>query len=470
MLFFPRHAVLIASGLLCLATAAGFAQSGRSTTTTRSLTPAGQGSSVPFGPGVRPAIVTPARPAVVTPARPAVITPARPAVITPAKPAVTYPANPAVTYPANPAVVYPGQPVYPVNPGVIVPQRPVVILPQYPAAYIGPEIISITTGPSPASVDPAAQIPAPAAADPATLSGVDAQTRLVAVLGRLQRLSPAAGTSSGGGGDQLNIGLGALTEYLRALPGTSTHTRASGTFLGYCWDGDQWETSSTGTWTRGPQLRQPLLALHEMQPVHWPFDLGNPGHQIASMRLAIALVDYQGSAQRPFPSGERNSDMATALKRDSWPPSGVDNDAPVSEAVPENYASTSGTAFSTALAESTAYLMGPPQASRVLGTAGWTLSTKDLRLIMVRCPRFTTSPTLADLQSTRAKDPAEKPIWVRPFRIEVGSSSPTGASSSSSPTVYQGEIWFVIVSNAAIRSWQTGAATSPTSIGAPLAP
>ncbi|MEZ0275712.1 MAG: hypothetical protein ACAH88_12470, partial [Roseimicrobium sp.] len=327
----PVRGLLLSLSLLLGAITPASAQSGRGAPS-RPIPPQ-PAVTTPARPAIvtpaRPAIVTPAQPAITYPARPAVTYPAQPAVVTPAKPAVTYPAGPAVTYPAGPAVTYPTGPggTYPTGPGVGTPKPiaikpgspglglptqnpppkpikpihpplpyppdhdhghhhhpphcypyysyPVVIIPSYPSAYIGSEIVSITTYPTEDTTAPST-VPAPPVMDPAAgaLQGNEATPRLIAILGRIQRVdagvpSGASRTSgsesksmstskTGGDGERLCLGLATLTVYHPASPDEPSEAIARGTYLGSRWDGDLWHTSATGTWSRGPVTRQPI--------------------------------------------------------------------------------------------------------------------------------------------------------------------------------------------------------------------
>jgi hypothetical protein len=326
--------------------------------------------------------------------------------------------------------------------------------------------------------------------DPAALQGNEATPRLIAILGRIERVEAgqphnasrtSVSTSTGrkdgatGDGDQLCIGLGTLTTYFNPDPDQPTEAMARGTYFGSRWDGDTWQTSATGLWSRGPVTRQPLFTLHELQPSAFPFEVALPGRRITSLRMAIALLrdlsppPSAPSAPRsptqssprstlPFQSKLRHLTMANNLRRhlqESNEPVPLvpprDPAAPAPSAGPDPEATYLGNAhspFGQALAASAQELLATaplPQPSTVnpqlIGSAEWTLPLSDLRDIMSGCPRFTSIPLPADLQTVRSRDTSPAPLWVRPFRI----------GSEDGAVTYQGEVWFVIVPDAAIR-------------------
>ncbi|RBP37711.1 hypothetical protein DES53_11393 [Roseimicrobium gellanilyticum] len=519
---------------------AALAQSGR-----RSVQPA---QPVPPTP-VRPATAIPARPVTITPAQPAVSNRAttipstsviKPGGTKPVIPGVTYPVikptKPVITPPVvtgNRGVVLPSKPVkpvplphpvphphhphphYPVYP--YYPQYPIVVIPSYPSAYIGPEIVSVTTYPT---EDEGANVPSPAPpqgqgqgqmqpGDPAALQRDAATPRLIAILGRIERVetslplgSTGAGVvvtqATGRDGDQLCIGVATLTTYYNPDPDHPPEAMARGTYFGSRWDGDTWHTSATGLWSRGPVTRQPIFTLHEVLPSAFPFEVARPGHRITSLRMAIALASDSSSSSpatasrasttSTLPSQKRHLTMAASLRRrlqESTEPVPLtpspDHLAPAPALAPgspsETYLGNAHSPFGQALADSLQELLTTaslPQPSvsgyqpstknhqpaaglQLLGSAEWTLPLTDLRDIMTGCPRFTTIPLPADLQTVRTRDTSPSPVWVRPFRIEVPAQSE--ASSGHQPSTlnhqpaatYQGEVWFLIVPDGALR-------------------
>jgi hypothetical protein len=527
--------------------------------------------------------------------------------MTPSKPIVIKPGSPG-----SPSQNYPTKPVKPVpyppgdhdhdhghghhHPPYCYPYYtyPVVIIPSYPSAYIGPEIVSITNYPTEDTTAPST-VPAPPVMDPAAgaLQGNEATPRLIAILGRIQRVDattptnvPLGSTGAGivpappamrtGDGERLCLGLATLTVYHPASPDEPSEAIARGTYLGSRWDGDLWHTSATGTWSRGPVTRQPIFTLHEVMPSTWPFETARPGRRVTSMRMALALLDdtqpgigpsagigsgSSGGVGKGTPSGAQvasrdrhailgaalsqqlqaasvpvpeNLAPAPALNRDSSgasTPSSSNSDIPsppanasssssssnsgilspptgtgtgsgsgsgsgaAPSAVPpdetdpnQTYLGNARSPFGEALAASVQAVLDTPafpqpsvsgyqpstKNHQLLGIAEWTLPLTDQRDIMTGCPRVTTVPLPADLQTVRTRDTSPSPVWVRPFRIEVqsGSDSPSGSVSqlstkNSQPLVYQGEIWFLIVPDATLRNWTSATGTT---LGAPLAP
>ncbi|QIF04882.1 hypothetical protein [Roseimicrobium sp. ORNL1] len=530
----------------------------------------------------RPTIVIPSRPTIVTPQRPTVVQPAQPVIrnnplvgrpLPTGRPITSNPISPGVSpgLRPQPGPTFPVKPVPPIAilPPVVKPVPPIgnlpppswwkpsppcflpppclpppcpvaIVIPSFPSAFIGPEIVSITTYPT--EMDTGfTNIPAPAQeqmqmqpGDPAALQGNEATPRLIAILGRIERVdtslpsttsspsSPAAGTSTDRDGDQLCIGVATLTTYFNPDPDLPAEAMARGSYFGSRWDGDTWHTSATGLWSRGPVTRQPLFTLHELQPSAFPFEVALPGRRITSLRMAIALVRDTASpplAPSPQPASRstlplqsklRHLTMANNLRRhlqDSnepvplvplIPPPSSSSSFSSSSSTPtppeldpsQTYLGNANSPFSQALSDSLQDLLTTsslPQPSssvsgnqpstinqgpsttpvsgyqpstkdhQLIGSAEWTLPLSDLRDIMSGCPRFTTIPLPADLQTVRSRDTSPAPLWVRPFRIEVGAQSES-SSGYQPPTLnhqptatYQGEVWFLIVPDWAQR-------------------
>lgn len=441
---------------------------------------------IPARPPVIPArpTVVPARPTVVTPAQPRVTYPTQPSVTKQGIPGITYPVTkptpPVTTLPAKPGLPPPSQKVKPVKPPTkpvpypphhpqypYYPQYPIVVVPSYPSAYIGPEEVRITTYPTETEV---ADVPAPVGGDPAALQGDAATPRLVAILGRIERVEASlpAGASkpaspSVGDGDRLCIGVATLAAYYNPDPEQPMEAMARGTYFGSRWDGDAWHTSATGLWSRGPVTQQPIFTLHEVQPGDFPFEVAVPGRRITSLRMAVALVrDAAASATGPSAQPSRHRVMADRLRHHLQetdepvplvPPQDPAAPAPSAEPDPEaTYLGQAHSPFGQALANSlqdvlaTASLPQPSPAAvsgagaELLGVAEYVLPLSDLRDILGGCPRFTTIPLPADLLTVRARDTSPGPLWVRPFRLE----------SEDGAVVYQGEVWFLIVPDGAM--------------------
>ncbi len=411
-------------------------------------------------PAVRPATITPARPIVVTPARPAVVTPARPIVVTPARPAVTTPARPAIITPARPAVITPGVPVepypggYPVYPaypaypgGVVVPGGyPGVVMPAYPGGYIGPEVIRVTTSPAVPEADapvPVGAIPAPAVVDQDAVDPEAKVARLVAVLGSIQRVQAAgaSNTAASGDGEHLCVGFGTQTAYLDVASGQRAEPVTRGGYLGSRWDGDAWRTTA-GAWHRGPVLPLPLLTINEVSPSRWPFEVGQPGARVTSIRLALVLVNDEDAEGRA-PTGEAGAQDRYATMR-----AALASGQPA--LLPPAGEGSAGQGFAATLAAGLAEVMGGRTGSNAIGAMEWTLSLEDLRQILLVCPRYQAVPPQGELGRLRAT--GAPPAWVRTFTF----AAPEAAIGVPGVT-YQGEVWFLVVPNAALAAWQAPA-------------
>lgn len=389
--------------------------------------------------------------------RPSVVPSARPTVVTPARPSVAPSVRPAVPYPTRPTVVVtPARPptTYPVRPGGVVvrPAPQVIIVPSYPSAYIGPEVVRVTTSPSMATALPAAPRPTYSPGIPAAPANPAAVPRLVAILGKIQRQQTSPTGAAAGDGDHLCVGVGTVVSYHSLEEDVPDHAAARGTYFGSRWDGDRWHTSASGTWTRTLSTSHPLLSLNELSPAPWPFEVARPEGRVTAVRIGLALVNDEDAQSRapstPSVSQDRYATMAATLG------AGLSRDASLPTPVRSSSSEQSlGEAVFGGLIE---VMGGSATTVRSIGAVEWTLSLADLRNIMATCPRFSTVPQPADVVSlSTRKQPGQPPAWVLSFRMEAPQTA-VGAAG----VVYEGEIWFLIVPDAALAKWQeTGAGT-----------
>lgn len=403
-----------------------------------------------YGPGVKPAVVTPATRAIVTPARPAITTPATPAVTTPATPAITTPGVPAVTTPATPAVITPGRPgiVHPVTPyppGTVWPPGTVIVTPPgtgtpgpgyvtpvtpgYPSAWVGPTIIRETRTELPPELIPT----------PNTGGTVQMPTlRLVSVLGALKRLHPASGADLGLAEAPLGVSVGMLVGY------NHEKSKAAGDFFGTCWDGPGCFAKSED-WRVGPHLDHPIMTVNELSPGSWEFEAGGPDRRIRWMRLAVTLFNdaSQNTAAKPvnLPRGRRAA-MREVLGRVTWDDKGVAVKTPgVTEAAA--FAGGDVSHFGKALATFAEKTMAPVSDNERIGIAEWYFPATDMGKLLNACPKFVAElPDGARLRTTRAAAGGNAaPAWVRPFEFRTGEAR------------YVGELWFLIVADETVNVW-----------------
>lgn len=397
------------------------------------------------GTGIRPAT-----PVVVKPATPAIVKPATPAITRPAVPAITKPATPAITRPAAPAIVTPATPgiVKPATPGVAVPVQPgVIIVPAYPSAWIGPTIVRETRS-EPAPVTTTQQ----REGQPMRIDDNPAPHRLVALLGRLKCHDVTNGGVIEIGDDQLCIGVGALVGYVNDRTATPAFApvsegihftyRAIGDFFGYYWDGDRFKTSED--WKSGPFLSHPIMTVNEASPSTWEFEAAQAGRRIGWMRLAVALFEYDAPSARDtssitFPRGRRAS-MAGALNRIHWEEQRVTG-RPSGLSATDAYLGADVSYFGKALEMFASRTMTPSMDNDRIGIAEWFLSTDEINAIVAACPKFDTEiPTGARLRETRSAERGA-PAWVRSFDRRGDHSH------------YTGEVWFIVVPDAALNTW-----------------
>ncbi len=389
-------------------------------------------------------IQRPTGPTLVRPVQPATVTPAQPGVVKSTTTIVT-PAKPGFVTPAKPGMVPPGTVI---SPGVIY-TTPVTVIPSYPSGWVGPTIIRETHGPLPPS--PSQQ----STTQPLPASNGTPPLRLVAVLGNLLCHETTHGDAAKPGGDQVCVAVGALAGYLKlpANSGGARSWRAVGDFFGYCWDGLDW--NATGGWSRGPMLTHPIFTANEVSPSPWPFEIGSAGRSLQSLRLAVDVFEYDAPEAVPGPGAEqpaglfprgRVAAMSDALNRIDWTSRASQLGAPgEGVSTTDRYYGSDRTFFGKALAifgERT--MTGATEASAEkdrIGMVEWFFSRDDLNTVMRECPTYAAvSPTTADLQAQRAaaRTPA---AWIKPFEVRGGNSR------------YTGEVWFLIVPDAALGAW-----------------
>lgn len=363
-----------------------------------------------YGPGVKPAVTKPATPAVTKPAKPAVITPAKP--VPPGAP--VFPPGTVIIPP--PGATLPGT-------GVITPGT--TIVPGYPSAWIGPTIIRETRSePAPeTTATPTVQVPA---------------LRLVALVGDLRRLHAQSGADTGLAEATLGVSVGMLIGYMDGKP-----VRASGDFFGTPWDGPGCFAKAE-EWKRGPYTGHPITTVNELSPGPWEFEAGATDRRIAWMRLAVSLFEEraQGTVAKPvnLPRGRRAA-MREVLHRVAWADKGVSARTP---GVDDATALRGGdvTHFGKALATFAERTMAPSTDNERTGIAEWFFTAQDLGKILAACPKFVTEmPDGAKLRETRSTAGASATGWTRPFEFRSGS------------TRCAGELWFLIVPDAAVHAW-----------------
>ena len=106
--------------------------------------------------------------------------------------------------------------------------------------------------------------------------------------------------------------------------------------------------------------------------------------------------------------------------------------------------------------------MTPSPDNARIGVAEWYFTTQEMGKALEVCPRFMETPDGAQLRGARAASGNALPPWVRAFEFR------------SDKDRYAGELWFVIVPDAAVNPWlqkKVGAASRllPTSRSHPSA-
>lgn len=335
---------------------------------------------------------------------------------------------------SQPTIISPGYipPVAPVYPGTTLPPGTVIttppyLVPSYPSGWIGPTIIRETRSePAPSSVPPTITT------SPAAMPTL----RLVALLGSLKHLD-AAGADLGLGEARLGISVGMMVGYAQ-----TKSVRASGDFFGVPWDGPGYFTRSDDS-KAGAFLDHPIMTVNEARPGPWEFEAGVADHRVGWMRLAVALFEDQSqdpNARQPnLPRGRRAA-MREVLLRIPWADKGV---ATPSVAAGSAEAAGGGdvTYFGKSLATFGEKTMTPSPDNARIGVAEWYFTTQEMGKALEVCPRFMEIPDGAQIRGARAASGNALPPWARAFEFR------------SDKDRYAGEIWFVIVPDAAVNPW-----------------
>jgi hypothetical protein len=261
--------------------------------------------------------------------------------------------------------------------------------------------------------------------------------RLVALLGTLKHLDPATGADRGLGEARLGISVGMMVGY------DQTRTvRGSGDFFGVPWDGPGYFSRSEDN-RAGEFLDHPLMTVNELSPSPWEFEAGVAGHSVAWMRLAVALFEdesHDPNARQPnLPRGRRAA-MREVLLRILWADKGVATPSPGTSGA-DALAGGDVTYFGKSLATFGEKTMTPSLDNRRIGIAEWYFATEDMGGVLEGCPRFMEIPDGAQLRKARAEAGSTPPTWTRPFEFRSDRDS------------YAGELWFVIIPDAAMNQW-----------------
>jgi hypothetical protein len=185
------------------------------------------------------------------------------------------------------------------------------------------------------------------------------------------------------------------------------------------------------------------MTVNELSPGPWEFEAGMANQRIGWVRLAVSLFEDQ--SQNPegksvnLPRGRRPA-MREVLHRITWTDKRV---AAKSAGVSDAAALAGGdvTHFGKALATFAEKTMTPVPDNERIGIAEWFFSAQDLAAVLAVCPRFLETPDAVQLRGARAAAGAAVPAWARPFDFRTDGGR------------YAGELWFVIVPDAAINEW-----------------
>jgi hypothetical protein len=333
--------------------------------------------------------------------------------------------QPTVITPVTPGYIPPVAPVYPgtLPPGAII-TTPSYLVPTYPSGWVGPTIIREThSEPAPSAV------PHTGTTSPAL--------RLVALLGSLKHLDAATGADLGLTEARLGISVGMMVGYAQ----TKT-VRASGDFFGVPWDGPGYFPHSEDS-KGGEFLDHPIMTANEFSPGPWEFEAGVAGHSVDWMRLAVALFEdesHDPNARQPnLPRGRRAA-MREVLLRIRWADKGVATPSPGTSGA-DALAGGDVTYFGKSLATFGEKTMTPSLDNRRIGIAEWYVPTQDMGKVLEGCPRFMETPDGAQLREARASAGNTPPPWAWPFEFR------------SDRDRYAGELWFVVVPDAAVNQW-----------------
>jgi hypothetical protein len=313
------------------------------------------------------------------------------------------------------------------TPGTIYPARPIIVVPSYPSAWVGPTIITESHGePAPSAYPPTS----------ATSNETMPALRLVALLGSLKHLD-ATGADLGLKEARLGVSVGMMVGYAQ----TKT-VRASGDFFGVPWDGPGYFKRSEDS-NSGVFLDHPIMTVNELRPSPWEFEAGVAGHYVDWMRLAVALFEdesHDPNARQPnLPRGRRAA-MREVLLRILWADKGVAKPSAGPTGV-DPLAGGDVTYFGKSLATFGEKTMPPTPENQRIGIAEWYFTPEEMGKVLETCPRFMEATDGAQLRKARDDAGGTLPPWARAFEFR------------SDRDRYAGELWFIIVPDAALNPW-----------------
>jgi hypothetical protein len=260
--------------------------------------------------------------------------------------------------------------------------------------------------------------------------------QLVALLGSLKHLD-VSGADLGLAEARLGISVGMMAGYAQ----TRT-VRASGDFFGAPWDGAEYFSRSDDSKV-GEFLDHPIISVNEFHPGPWEFEAAVAGHQIDWMRFSVALFEdesHDPNARQPnLPRGRRAA-MREVLLRILWADKGVATPS-AGITVADALAGGDVSYFGKSLATFGEKTMTPTPENARIGIAEWYFTTQEMGKVLAGCPRFMEVADGAQLREARSAAGNSPPPWALPFEFR------------SEKDRYAGEVWFVIVPDAAIHQW-----------------